>query len=150
MAAYGSHFYRREGTYYFRLSIPVDVRELFGNSELRRSLHTGDRRVNEAEFEHLGLTHAQVGAYLLGLLGLPEPVVRAVAQHHESAPEHRGFRAGDAVYFANVLDHSLFVFNESYARLEPDPGRLTALGGEGRIEKWKRLVIGLGIDAPRV
>lgn len=113
-------------------------------------VRTGDRRVNEAEFEHLGLTHAQVGAYLLGLLGLPEPVVRAVAQHHESAPEHRGFRAGDALYFANVLDHSLFVFNESYARLEPDPGRLAALGGEGRIEKWKRLAIGLGIDAPRV
>lgn len=38
--------------------------------------------VVDAEYRALGTSHAEVGAYLLGLWGLPEPVVRAVAFHH--------------------------------------------------------------------
>jgi hypothetical protein len=30
----------------------------------------------------LGASHAEVGAYLLGLWGLPYPIVEAVARHH--------------------------------------------------------------------
>ncbi len=36
----------------------------------------------EAEQEVLGATHAEVGAYLLGLWGLPDPVIEALAFHH--------------------------------------------------------------------
>jgi HD-like signal output (HDOD) protein/CheY-like chemotaxis protein len=36
----------------------------------------------EAEMAILGTTHAQVGAYLLGLWGLPDPIVEAAAFHH--------------------------------------------------------------------
>lgn len=41
--------------------------------------------IHEAEMQVLGATHAEIGAYLLGLWGLPYPVVEAVARHH--APE---------------------------------------------------------------
>lgn len=100
-------------------------------------------RISEAESRHLGLTHAQVGAYLLGLLGLPEPVVRAVARHHTGARAPKAFHLEDAVYFANVLDHRLFVFNESYARPEPDPERLAALGGGQRFALWEGMVLAM-------
>lgn len=40
----------------------------------------------EAEFRVLGATHAEAGAYLLGLWGLPAPVVEAVKLHHDSLP----------------------------------------------------------------
>ena len=36
----------------------------------------------EAEQRLMGVSHAEVGAYLLGLWGLPAPVVEAVANHH--------------------------------------------------------------------
>jgi HD-like signal output (HDOD) protein/ActR/RegA family two-component response regulator len=36
----------------------------------------------EAEARVLGSSHAQIGAYLLGLWGLPLPIVEAVAYHH--------------------------------------------------------------------
>jgi HD-like signal output (HDOD) protein len=36
----------------------------------------------ECERRIIGATHAQVGAYLLGLWGLPYPIVEAVALHH--------------------------------------------------------------------
>jgi HD-like signal output (HDOD) protein len=41
--------------------------------------------MHAAETRVLGASHAEVGAYLLGLWGLPYPVIEAVAHHH--APE---------------------------------------------------------------
>jgi putative nucleotidyltransferase with HDIG domain len=41
--------------------------------------------LDDAEREVIGASHAQVGAYLLGIWGLPYTVVEAVAHHH--APE---------------------------------------------------------------
>lgn len=38
--------------------------------------------IHEAETRVLGASHAEVGAYLLGLWGLPYPIVEAVARHH--------------------------------------------------------------------
>jgi HD-like signal output (HDOD) protein len=36
----------------------------------------------DAEIEVIGASHASIGAYLLGIWGLPYPVVEAVAHHH--------------------------------------------------------------------
>ncbi len=36
----------------------------------------------KCELQRIGASHAQVGAYLLGLWGLPYPIVEAVALHH--------------------------------------------------------------------
>jgi putative nucleotidyltransferase with HDIG domain len=41
-----------------------------------------ERPQHEIEQELLGVTHAEIGAYLLGLWGLSDPVVEAVAYHH--------------------------------------------------------------------
>ncbi len=38
--------------------------------------------LHEAETRVLGASHAEVGAYLLGLWGLPYPIVEAVVRHH--------------------------------------------------------------------
>lgn len=54
----------------------------------------------------LGCTHAAVGAYLLGLWALPDPVVEAVAWHHEpSVADSAGFSQLIAVHAANYFDH---------------------------------------------
>ncbi len=41
-----------------------------------------DRPLEEVEAERFGVTHAHVGAYLLGIWGLASPIVWAVAGHH--------------------------------------------------------------------
>ena len=52
----------------------------------------------------LGATHAHVGAWLLGLWGFEEPVVRAVAEHHqEEGIWEREFSPRVAVYAANLI-----------------------------------------------
>jgi HD-like signal output (HDOD) protein/CheY-like chemotaxis protein len=57
-----------------------------------------------AEQETFGATHAEVGGYLLGLWGLPFPVVEAIALHHEPARSVSAcFSPLTAVHVANVL-----------------------------------------------
>lgn len=41
-----------------------------------------------SELEILGATHADIGAYLLRLWGLPFPLVDAVARHHDADADH--------------------------------------------------------------
>ncbi len=62
--------------------------------------------LHEVEFRAYGATHAGLGAYLLGIWGLPESIVDAVAFHHD--PMHsdtEGFSALTAVHVANELIH---------------------------------------------
>lgn len=82
----------------------------------------------EAERRVLGVTHAEVGAYLLGLWGLPYPVVEAVANHHEPARVLSGSHFGlvEMVYFANVIASDG----------EPDLSLAERCGVTSRVETW--------------
>jgi len=67
-------------------------------------------KIFEAEEELLGTSHAEIGAYLLGLWGLPHMVVEAIACHHRPTRlPHSVFDSSTAVYVANLLAHDLEV-----------------------------------------
>ncbi len=104
-----------------------------------------NRRVADVETEQLGLTHAAVGAYLLGLWGLPAPVVEAVARHHETTPGRGVLDPAEVVHFANLLDHDIFIFHEQYAHVEPQSPRLDILGGSERYQAWKNHALVMGL-----
>jgi putative nucleotidyltransferase with HDIG domain len=59
------------------------------------------------EKELTGTSHAEIGAYLLGLWGLPPSVVAAVSEHHR--PIHvetaSTLHIGEAIHLANSLEH---------------------------------------------
>jgi HD-like signal output (HDOD) protein len=62
----------------------------------------------EAEEELLGTSHAEIGAYLLGLWGLPNIAVEAIAHHHRpDRISHSGFDCTVAVYMADLLEEEL-------------------------------------------
>ena len=64
--------------------------------------------VYKVEEREDGFSHAEIGAYLLGLWGLPYSVVEAVALHHgPNRVPHQNFDAISAVYVANFLAHEL-------------------------------------------
>lgn len=61
-----------------------------------------------AELALFGVSHAEVGAYLLGIWGLPYFLVEAVANHHEpSRVDEAGFGVLGAVHVGNSLSHIL-------------------------------------------
>ena len=51
--------------------------------------------LHQAERQVIGSSHAEIGAYLLGIWGLPYPVVEAVANHH--APQRVGQSSFDVL-----------------------------------------------------
>jgi putative nucleotidyltransferase with HDIG domain len=97
-----------------------------------------------AEGQCLGVTHAEVGAYLLGLWGLPYPIVEAVANHHTpSRVKTTEFGVLAAVHVADGL------IREEQATIRHDPSAAEArhldleflqhVGVSARIPEWREL-----------
>jgi len=96
----------------------------------------------KAEERQYGFSHAEIGAYLLGLWGLPYAVVEAVALHHApSRAPNRNFDAASAVYIANLLAREL----DSSLPLPWDDERqseqryLISLGVEMDVPQWRTM-----------
>ncbi len=92
-----------------------------------------------AEVEVLGVTHAAVGAYLLGVWGLPIEIVEAVAYHHTPAqarPESHDLVR--AVHVADVLvEEAAGAVVGAAAGL--DMPFLEATGGTARLPRWREM-----------
>ena len=90
----------------------------------------------QAEQRVLGATHAGLAAYLLGLWGLPAPIVEAVALYEEPRrSELKQFSALTAVHVANVL-----CGESDGATLDME--YLAEIGMAERVEEWRGLVDG--------
>jgi HD-like signal output (HDOD) protein len=90
--------------------------------------------LQEAERELSLVSHAYVGAYLLGSWGLPYSIVEAVAHHHEpSAVPHDKLDVVDAVYAATLIaDRYLYDKPEC---LELARAHLESLGMADRLSR---------------
>jgi HD-like signal output (HDOD) protein/ActR/RegA family two-component response regulator len=97
-------------------------------------------RVHEAE-KLGGMTHAEIGAYLVGLWGLPYPIVEAVALHHDpKRATTRRFDSVAAVYVANVLAEEHV--SSTGHRPEPlDMDYLEELGVHAELPRWRQLAV---------
>lgn len=92
------------------------------------------------EEDRYGVSHAEIGAYLLALWGLPETIVEAVAHHHSPMRvAHESFELLDAVHLANHL--ALEQDAEGSDDTDPplDPQWIVALQLEERITAWRAM-----------
>jgi len=96
-------------------------------------------KVEEREY---GFSHAEIGAYLLGLWGLPYALVEAVALHHSpNRVPHQNFDAATAVYIANLLTQEL---DSSPLSPQEDGFRnnqeyLVSLGVQEELPHWRAM-----------
>ncbi|MCG7871397.1 MAG: response regulator [Candidatus Thiodiazotropha lotti] len=90
----------------------------------------------ETEAEALWCHHAGIGAYLMGLWGLPFSAVEAVAHHHNH--EYQSIDRKDCllVYGANLLLH--WLSDEQY-RQHYDPQSLQSLLGDEEFNRWHKI-----------
>ena len=92
----------------------------------------------KAEQELFGVTHAEVGAYLLGLWGVGEAIVEAVAFHHRpSACGDQAFSPLTAVHVANALAESEESAGEEAKSPAIDEAYLAKLGKWDELAAWK-------------
>ena len=107
-------------------------------AQIMETVRANNSVIWETEQKLLGITHAEVGAFLLGLWAQPGAVVQAVAYHHvPMTAGERAFSALTAVHLANCLDHELVVIHPSYSPRVPDADYLAALGLENEYTAWK-------------
>lgn len=100
--------------------------------------YTRERRVSlsAAELDVFGATHAQLSAHLLGLWGLRDTIVEAVAFHHEPALcPVKGFSILAAVHVADALDHERHPSRAHDSLL--DQQYLAQAGLEALLPRWR-------------
>jgi HD-like signal output (HDOD) protein/ActR/RegA family two-component response regulator len=92
----------------------------------------------EAEMTVLGATHGEVGAFLLGLLGLSDAVVEGVAFHHcLDKSSVKDFEPLIAVHVASaVLDSACQSETDAALKAEIDFESLERLGLKDRLSPW--------------
>ena len=101
----------------------------------------------EAEAEVFGTTHAEVGAYLFGLWGLPEAIVEAVAYHHAPAQCPRpGSTMLTALHVADVLASEMDASEAAWHNPEPDFQYLAGVGAADRLPEWRDLARRIAVE----
>jgi HD-like signal output (HDOD) protein/CheY-like chemotaxis protein len=116
-------------------------------SETYRKCLEGARRsgvpIAVAERRYLGVTHGEVGAYLIGLWGLPNSIVEALAHHPDpSACVHPEFSTLTAVHVACTFEnarHAGTSVEENGSQGWPwlDMAYIQRLGLTGRLPVWR-------------
>ena len=103
----------------------------------------------EIEQEIFGATHAETGAYLLGLWGLPYPILEAIALHHSPGrtanPE---FSPLTAVHVANVFVHEHEPDKDGWVAPPLDAAYIEALGLTERLDYWREMLFAQLSDRP--
>lgn len=101
---------------------------------------SGELPFDVCERQVFGGSHAEIGAYLLGLWGLPNSIVEAVAfHHHPNRCQAEGFTALTAVHIATALEHELHMNCEPCCSATLDVDYLTRLGLQERLPVWRAL-----------
>lgn len=102
-----------------------------------------DHPVIAVERKVFGVTHGEVGAYLLGLWGVHENVVGTIALHNN--PVYTSALGGGSgrlllatVHAANVFEHQLRVINPTYARPGLDQGFLHDANLLEKVPAWEQ------------
>ena len=95
-----------------------------------------------AEEEVLGITHAEVGAYLMELWGLPSNIIEAIAFHHHPSIYGDGcFSPLTAVHIANALGHEpqneVDIKNDKEFQMDFDSNYLAGMNLSNKVNNWK-------------
>lgn len=121
------------------LVLATQERELL--TEIIALAREQQRPIFDVERECCEITHAEIGAHLLALWGVPFPVTGAVLTHHEP-PTGTGIHdEATATYVANILVEEI-ESGEGSAALPPsklDPAHLDASGLAEKLPVWREL-----------
>lgn len=92
----------------------------------------------ELENNQFGTSHAEIGAYLMGLWGLDYPVIEAIAYHHcpgKSLAASTGLLT--AVHFGDAYDRLKMTKDSAGELKQLDRGYLDNLGVGHRVDDWQ-------------
>ena len=96
----------------------------------------------EVEKQIFGASHGEIGAYLLGLWGMPLDLVEAAALHHNpSRCLAKRFNPLTAVHLANALVYEAKPDKEGFVAPPIDEAYLAELGLSDQLPRWREMVL---------
>ena len=115
-----------------------------GYVRIGEMIETKGLNINEAEQQEFSASHADIGAYLLGLWGFSDPVVEAVLHHHAPAAKIADtFSPASAAHVAQGLSRLIdgdaginFSDDDMVAALDMD--HLRHIGRSDRLPVWRK------------
>ncbi len=121
-----------------KLILMANLPQLY--QDVLKTVETRRSPLSEVEADLIGTNHGELGAYLLGLWGLPDPVVEAVAFHHRPTECESGHCCVATLVFAAS---ELEKIKDSLAGTKALPPaalqELTKAGAESHLERWWEL-----------
>jgi HD-like signal output (HDOD) protein/CheY-like chemotaxis protein len=100
------------------------------------------------ERETIGTTHAEIGAYLMGLWGLEPPILAAIAFHHRPLDSQTtAFGPLTAVHTANGFDHRLRASSGDNSD-SLDTAYLASLQLTEQVDEWRQACEAMETSAP--
>ncbi len=96
----------------------------------------------EVEREFFGASHGEIGAYLLGLWGMPLDLLEVAALHHQpSRGIIKEFTVLTAVHVANAIEHELNPDKERAVFSKVDTAYLAEIGMSDRLSVWREVIV---------
>ena len=108
--------------------------------ELLAEVKGSNQNPVDLEYETFGSSHAEIGAYLMGLWSLETSIIEAIAFHHcpsKSMSQNIGLLT--AVHIGNALDHERQTDTEEESEIQYDTEYLDALGEADRVQEWRQV-----------
>jgi putative nucleotidyltransferase with HDIG domain len=106
-------------------------------ADVLQRTRTSGRTLWDLEKECFGASHAELGAYLMGLWGLDEAVIDSIAYHHCPLRTSPVQPVTTVVYAANALEHRLSACPADATAACVDPGTLLHLNIADRFVAWE-------------
>jgi len=101
-----------------------------------------NRCITKVEKEVIGVTHGEVGGYLLGLWNIDYSIIESVTLHHEpNLTENNNFSVLTAVHLANAMEHEIFKINDGYEERLIDAEYAERIGISDKIDNLTDLII---------
>jgi len=106
-------------------------------NEILEIVRRENRTIHEVEGEVLGTSHAEAGAYLMGLWGIKSDIVKAIALHHSPASLSLSGTPLLEVFAGNIVDHVHTVIHPGYSRREEYVDKLKDEELAQRLAEWE-------------
>ncbi len=135
--AFSAALLRDLGSLVLQARLPEQFRRIVDQARASR------RPIFEVETEVIGVSHAEIGAYLLSIWGLPYSIVEAVAHHQ--APQAAGSTSLDtvsAVHIASALaEETLRIDRERHvgSGIGLDMGLVETLNLDDQMPGWRQM-----------
>ena len=94
--------------------------------------------VHDAEKEEFGTSHAEIGAYLMGLWGISAEVNKSISSHHDYGRISEDVTPAYELFASNIFDHVHVVINKEYSSRDCYFELVESLGITDKIEEWKK------------